>query len=348
MTFSSLPRNLRVAAVGMVFIAVTGHAAPASAQRGASDIASARQLYNEGIDLREKGDLRGALEKFRAAHALGNTPLTGIELCKLHALLSQPVEAREVCLGVGRIPPLVGETSRSADARRDAARVADEMTSKFSSVRLQVSGVPVGFEPTVIVDGALIPNAALGELRAVNPGHHDIVARIGDGRETRVAIEVASGESKTVSLPLVAGPSSLAPVAVGSGARVDEPRRRPNGLATAGFVAGGVGVAAGIVTGLVALSAKSSLASTCTSKICGPEDYDALDSAKRWGTVSTVTFILGGASALMGLVAIFVAPTQASQSNSRILPRDADARSAAKVSVGASVGLGGVGFHGAF
>src|SRR5690606_27203790 len=80
------------------FVALSAPAT-ALAQRTAQDIESARQLYNQGIELRDKGDLRGALDKLRAAHALGNTPITGIELCRTYAALRQPVEAREVCLG---------------------------------------------------------------------------------------------------------------------------------------------------------------------------------------------------------------------------------------------------------
>ena len=99
---------------------------PAYAQRSATDLESARQLYNQGVQLRDMGDLKGALEKLKAAHALGNTPITGLELCKTHAALVQPVEAREVCLGVARIPPLAGETPRSQDARSEAGRIAEE------------------------------------------------------------------------------------------------------------------------------------------------------------------------------------------------------------------------------
>src|SRR5687767_13536494 len=98
-------------------------AGPARAQRTAADLESARQLYNQGIGLRDAGDLRGALEKFRAAHALGNTPVTGIELCRTHAAMRQPVEAREICLGVARIPPTAQETQKSQDARSEAVRI---------------------------------------------------------------------------------------------------------------------------------------------------------------------------------------------------------------------------------
>ncbi|HEY8074144.1 MAG TPA: hypothetical protein VIF62_08545, partial [Labilithrix sp.] len=144
----------------------------ALAQRSAQDIESARALYQEGTALRDKGDLKGALEKFKAAHALGNTPITGLELCRTYGALKMPVEARETCLGVGRIPALAGETVRSQEARNEATRYAEELRAHeaFLRLRVRLQGPPTKREPTVTVDGAQIPAAALGEPRALDPG----------------------------------------------------------------------------------------------------------------------------------------------------------------------------------
>src|SRR5690606_2365598 len=158
-------------------------ASAAHAQPSAQDIETARQLYNEGLSLRDEGDMEGALEKFRAAHALGNTPLTGIELCRAHAALRQPVEAREACLAVGRIPFMRQETSRSKNARQEAARIAEVERGKIGSLRVKIMGVPVGREATVTIDGALVPPEALDAPRALNPGVHVITARVDDGPE---------------------------------------------------------------------------------------------------------------------------------------------------------------------
>lgn len=327
-----------------------GFEGAAHAQRSAADIESARQLYNQGIELREKGDLKGALEKLRAAHALGNTPLTGIELCKTHASLAQPVEAREVCLGVGRIPPLAGETSRSQDARNEAARVAEEMKPRISIVRLRVTGVPQGREPIVTVDGAPVPAAALGEARAINPGKHDISARVGNGPETRSQVDLAPGETKEIALPVTApAQDSSTPAVVqgpGQGYRGENPppKERSNGLATAGFIVGGIGVGIGAVTGIVALSGKSDLDKKCAEKICGVEEHDALDSAKRWGNVSTTFFIIGGAGLLVGLIATLSAPRSSAQAPA--LPARRVARQ--PMTVTPDFGPGGVGLHGSF
>ena len=341
------PRRRLRALPALGFVALcTVSTGPAFAQRSATDIETARQLYNQGTDLRDKGDLKGALEKLKAAHALGNTPITGVELCKTHAALAQPVEAREVCLGVGRIPPLAGETSRSVDARNEAARIAEDMRAKIAIVRLHITGVPQGREPIVVVDGATVPIAALGEGRAVDPGKHDISARIGGGPETRSQIDLAPGESKDITLPVTAPAQEATPVLPPPRGYEPEPGRPPpkshsNALATTGFIIGGIGVGIGAIAGIVAISDKSSLDDKCTNKQCGVPDHDALDTAKRWGNVSTAFFIIGGIGLATGLIALAAAP-------SRTTGRAPLPAAPKALAITPDFGPGGVGVHGAF
>lgn len=347
MTSSSRARRFKIGASCTLFALAT--TAPAFAQRSATDIETARQLYNQGVELRDRGDVRGALEKLKAAHALGNTPITGVELCKTHATLAQPVEAREVCLGVGRIPPLAGETARSQDARNEAARIAEDMRPRISVVRLHITGVPQGREPIVMVDGAPVPLAALGEARAVNPGKHDVSARIGNGPETRSQVDLAPGESKDITLPVTAPPQEAQPVEPyppRGGERNNPPRERSNGLQTAGFIIGGVGLGVGAITGIVALSEKSDLDNKCTDKICGVSDHDALDSAKRWGNVSTTFFIIGGVGALIALYAT-LNPPRSSTSTGLAVPSERKG-AMRTITVTPDFGPGGMGIHGAF
>jgi hypothetical protein len=335
-------------------LGVASFASPAFAQRTATDIESARQLFNQGMDLRDKGDLRGALEKLKAAHALGNTPITGVELCKTHASLAQPVEAREVCLGVGRIPPLVGETQHSVEARNEAARIAEDMRPKIAIVRLHITGVPQGREPIVVVDGAQVPLAALGEARAVNPGKHDVSARIGKGSETRSQIDLGPGETKDITLPVVAPAEEATPLPPAPGPDNPPPRReRSNSVATVGWIIGGVGVGIGAITGIVALSDKSDLDKNCTNNICGTADHDALDRAKSMGNISTVFFVIGGAGALMGLIATLAAPRSSSSSAVSAPPPPppkalASAPRTIRNTITPDFGPGGVGIHGSF
>ncbi len=320
-------------------------ASNAYAQRTAQDIESARQLYNQGIELRDKGDLKGALDKLRAAHALGNTPITGIELCRTHAALHQPVEAREVCLGVARIPPTSQETARSQEARTEAAKIAEEEKGKIGALRMKITGVPKGQAPIVQVDGVTVPPAALGQPRAVNPGTHAVSARVGSGVETKATLDTKEGETRDIEL-IVQAPAEAPPPVVGPGPTEETPREsakhgKSNSLATVSFVVGGVAAIVGVGSGIAAMSGESDLAEKCTNKLCGREYHDDLDSAKSWGNVSTASFIIAGLAVGVGLVS-----TLLNSSSSRRGSRDAPARTGVRVTP--TIGLGGAGFHGSF
>jgi hypothetical protein len=325
--------------------------APATAraqQRTAADIESARQLYNQGVELRDKGDLPGALEKLRAAHALGNTPITGLELCRTHAALKQPVEAREVCLGVARIAPTAAETPRSQEARAEAGRLAEQMKAHIGLLRLRITGVPPGRAPTVVVDGVLVPTAALGEPRAVDPGSHDIMAKVGRGPESRARIDVREGETKDLDLAVQAladEPPPPPPGAQPQGPYAYPPSRPPekkgSSLGTVGFVIAGVAGGIGAVAGLVALSGKSELDDKCANKICGVDEHDALDRAKTWGNVSTGMFVVAGAGLVLGLAGTLT--TKSSSSTGSV-----HAPEPKRASITPDIGPLGVGVHGSF
>jgi hypothetical protein len=316
-------------------------AGTASAQRTAQDIESARQLYNQGIELRDKGDIKGSLDKFRAAHALGNTPLTGIELCRTYAALRQPVEAREVCLGVARIPPLPQETSRSQEARAEAGRIAEAEKPKIGSLRLKVAGIPPGREALVLVDGTSVPTAALGEPRAINPGVHQITAKVGNGEETKATVETKEGEAKELALTVVA-PAEVAPPPPPPGGGTAPPgetkeEKKTSPLAIGSFVVAGVAGTIGIFTGLAASSGESDLENKCLNKQCGRELHDDLDSARSLGTTSTVAFVIAGVALGTGLVITLTGSK-----------KSAAAAPPARASVSPVVGFGGAGLRGTF
>lgn len=312
----------------------------AAAQRSAQDIESARQLFNQGIELRDKGDLAGALEKLRAAHALGNTPITGIELCRTHAALRQPVEAREVCLGVARIPPAPQETARSQEARVEAGKIAESERSKIGALKVRIAGVPAGMEPVVTIDGAPIPAAALNEPRAMNPGPHRVTARVGSGTPTTAAVETREGETREIELVVRApdGPAAGAAPATTTPPPSTTTATPPAGGSNAGkavsgvaFGLGGTALLVGLVAGIVAVGKESNLEEACPNERCGRAHWDDLDSARTWATVSTAFFVTSGVLLAAGLVTGIAIPGPAKSART-----------------GVNVSLGGAGLHGAF
>jgi hypothetical protein len=302
----------------------------------AQELETARTLYKEGKELRTRGDLRGALEKLQAAHALGNTPVTGIELARTFGMLSLLVEARETCLAIARIPVASDETEKSAQARVAAAKIAEELRPRIPTLLVKVDGVLRGEKPVVWIDDDALPQAAMGEPQKVDPGRHQVVVRAGEGRgarEARGVAEVSEAETGEVALtlPPVTFPPAEAPPQIPA---PSSPRTSPFvGVGVATAIAGS---AVGAIAGFLALDKKNALASECSvSRACDTLHGGSSDlaTARRWATASTVAFSVAGVGAVVALVAL--------------LTRGQDPPpQSAHASVW--VGLGPAGFYGSF
>lgn len=321
--------NLSVVAAVALGGASTLVAGPARADTvaSASDLESARGALLAGRALRAKGDLAGALEKFKAAHVLAHTPVTGIELAKAHAELGQPVEARDVCFEIGRMPIGVGETSRSREARAEANTLAEAMQGKVATLLVVLKATP-GRATVVRVDGVEVPEAALAAGRKVNPGKHVVTARIDEGPEASVSATLGEGEKKTVEL------APEAPKQVARGGPMDPPPQPPpavverktlSPLVPIGFGVGAAGLVVGSVAGIVAMSKKATLDSECktpttTPGLLGCDSGQGLSSARAVATVSTVGFVVAGVGAAVGIVGLLTPGTVRVGKQGRISP----------------------------
>jgi hypothetical protein len=291
----------------------------AHAEPSAADMETARDLFKQAKKLRDAGDLSGALEKFRAAHALAGTPITGVELGKTYAALGQLVEARETFLEVGRMPPGAKESPNAKAARAEAAKLEAEIAPRIPSITVKLAGVPAGATATVTIDGAIIPAAAIGLPRKVNPGKHLVAAKVGDGKESGVEITVAEKETKEASLTVEAPAPPTTTTTTGGVATSPTtttttsvtPSVTPassSGKSLSpwfwvGLAITGVGVTVGSITGAVAVSKASSVKSECNDTHCPPSAQSDIDGAKATGTISTISFIVAGAGATVAIIA---------------------------------------------
>jgi hypothetical protein len=181
--------------------AASGPRAASAQERSAGDIAQARELFNQGTELRTKGDNVGALEKLKAAHALADTPITGAELGKTFELVGQLVEAQEAFLSVARLPVRPEETPRSAAARRESALLVEQLRSRIPTVTVRITGVTTD-SVAVTIDGALVVKEALAGPRLINPGRHHILAKSTSGGTAETTVDVKEGEARDVELKI--------------------------------------------------------------------------------------------------------------------------------------------------
>jgi hypothetical protein len=306
----------------------------------AQELETARTLYKEGKELRARGDLRGALEKLQAAHALGNTPVTGIELARTEVMLGQLVEAREVCLYIARIPVALDETEKSAEARTEAASLAEELRPKIGTLLARVEGLAAGEPAHLSIDGAAVPDAAFGEAQKVNPGKHVVVVRAGEGpaaREVRGEAVVAEGQAAEIAITVPPPPAVTPPQPPPS--PPEQPASSSGSgpiIVRIGFATAIAGGAVGLIAGLTAMTKKGQLSSDCPQHTCdvaggGTPD---LNTARTWGNVSTAAFVVGGAGVVVGVVGLLMGKPAAKPSDAAL--------------VSPWLGIGAAGVHGRF
>jgi hypothetical protein len=288
--------------VALVFSLV--HARAAAAEPTAADVETARALYVEGLELRDRGDVETSLERFRAAHALAATPITSLELGRAMSLVGQLVEARELLLLVDRMPPNPSESAKATHARTEARTLAEQ-------IRPRIPTLVVGFSPSpprpprVLVDGVPVPQEALASPRRVNPGRHIVYAELGGARASQDVL-LLEGESKNVTLrlegslgaaPAPPAPASSADAGVGAWFYV-------------GVAVAGVGVATGTITGAIALSKASTLEAECFGTRCPRSAQSDLDTSRTMGTISTVAFVIGGLGGALAVVGWLTSPSE--------------------------------------
>lgn len=283
--------------------------ATALAEPTAADLESARELYKEAKALRDSGDLKGALQKFKQAHAYGQTPVTALELGRAHMQLGELVEAREVLLSIARMKVQPDETEKSAAARQEGADLAEELRPKIPTLDIKITGVPESAPVELTVDGAAVPVVSLSAVRKTNPGAHAIVVRSG-GREVKNDVTVAAGETKQVALAL---DGSAATASTGGTVSTTTPAGSDAGGGRAispvtwiGLGVGVAGIAVGSVTGIVAMGKASKADDACRGTVCPKSVENDVKSGRTMATVSTIGFAAGAAGLVVAAVGWFV------------------------------------------
>jgi hypothetical protein len=278
----------------------------AQAQPSAAQKETARGLMAEARELRERGDLQGALTRFSAADSLMGVPTTGFEMAVTQADLGKLVEARETLRRVLALPQGPDDPEPFQEARSKARALDQRLQGRIGALHFVVTGVAASESLVVTVDGESVPVAALGLPFRVNPGRHVVVARAG-GREAKNEIDALESRTVKVELPLAAPQApDVPPVQLDDAAAAPAPAAPPSEQAAAPaatskvpvitYVAGGVGLAGvlvGGITGMMAVAHKNAAARDCVDGKCPPSTWDDLDSARSLAAVSTVGFVVG-------------------------------------------------------
>jgi hypothetical protein len=304
-------------------------AASAGAQSDA-DKATARELGGEGQDALDKKDFKTAEDRFRRADQLYHAPTLALGLARAYAANGKYVEAHETYNRIIREGAPAGAPAAFQSAVDAAKNEIGAVAPKIGAVVISVTGAT---GPKVTLDDQPFSNAALGVKRAANPGTHVVRASAEGYKPAEARVTVTEGGTATANLTLENDPNAAAAAATGPAAPVTGPAAPAGGVSappaesegggssvkTIGIVLMGVGaagLAAGAITGIMAMGKHSSLSDECPDGKCAEDKQSDIDGYKTLGTVSTVGFIAGGVLAAGGAVLFFTAPKEGSRSAS--------------------------------
>jgi hypothetical protein len=341
MAFDSAPRYPAIAATWLV-LSIAHAASPprANADGTPSKTQLARDLMKRASQLRAAHDFAGALHAFRAADDIMHVPTTGFEVARAEVQLGQLVLAHNTLEQVRMIPAPSDEPQAFKDAREYARLLEEEIRPRIPKIRLHVDaggGHGSGDSVAVSVDGERNRLAAFDIPYEIDPGRHTLAARAADGTTAIQDVIVREGEERDVVLALASGapapPPSIAPEPV-----PPQPTAKSgHPLAWIAFATAGAAAVAGAITGIESFSHEHSAAARCAGNQCPPSTYADLDAAHGFATASTISFVVAGAAAALGVVALLTthdrAPTVAPPAARRASPW---------------VGFGAAGLGGAF
>jgi hypothetical protein len=245
------------------------------------------------------------------AESLLNAGKTAMEAGRCNELQGRLATAWSYYTEGARLAQLKGDTERAEAARR----LATEMEPKLSKLTVNAAA------PT--------PGMSVTRTRKDSPGERVVAVDVDGGQ---YVIEATAAGHKPFSTEITVGPQSdrqqvsipaLEPGAPEGTAPPPGDTTAPpadsagggEGLMTAGFIVGGVGVVGiglGAIFGIVASSTASGAEddpALCPNKQCTAAGREEIDSAETSATISTIGFGVGAAALVGGAVLVILGAT---------------------------------------
>lgn len=275
---------------------------PAFAQDATHDKAEA--LFNEGKKLMDGGHAAEGCAKLEASVGLvkggGNT--LALALC--YETIGKFASAQRSFQDALKLAQGKANAEREAIAKEHLASLGAKVP------QLVITGADGA---TVTIDGQPVSPPFSGV--AVDPGTHVVKATSDAGSDTQAA---TAKEGQKVTVTITLGGAAPAPSATSTTGAIPPPSDPPpagSGRKTAGYVIGGVGVAAlgvGAVMGIVAHGKHKDANDVCPGKICSSQKaVDDENSAKSFAWGANVGIGLGVVGLGVATYLLVTAPSSA-------------------------------------
>lgn len=297
----------------------------------ADNVADALKLFEEGKALRDEGKWAEACDKFSKSNALNRKPGVQLNLGECaerdnqfrRAWLLYDDAAREYDRTRADADAKLAATPTDEEAKVESARAiagaklarerADALSPKLAKVIVRVAEPRTDGLSVRIGDRAVPPAAAIVEL--LDAGTVVITASAPGRTPFTIEAKAVAGKQVEVDVP------ALAPLGGGGGGGgdpvADKPKRKASRVRLA-FGLGGGGALLLVVSGAVALKARSDYNTAekqCTrdadnNLVCGPELAKEIDSAGTKADIATAVGIVGGLALAGAVVVYFTAPRE--------------------------------------
>ena len=282
----------------------------------AADAPSAEALFRAGREASKRGEHAVACERFRESYRLDAAPGTLLNIAVCEEAQHQLAEAWETYQHV--LESLAPGDDRRAMVKERIA-VLDAQVPRLT-LNTDASGPP----PTVLRDGVQLSSGAFGVPLPIDPGEHRIAVRAPDKKARQYVVTLSEGER--LELQVEPGEDLLPEPAISrkpSPPQHVAPRAAPRSggraLRTAGYVAGGLGLAGFVGVGVLSALAfreKAQADENCPNRRCNDAGFQAVSRGDRLLRLADVGLVVG----ILGVTSAGVLIWQATRSEVRLQP----------------------------
>jgi tetratricopeptide (TPR) repeat protein len=199
---------LRYRLVSLLFATCLAASAQSNAEPSETDRSLAQSLFEQGKRLMDGGNFEHACPKLEESQRLDPRGGTLLNLALCHERQGKIATAWTDFKGA--------LSAARRDGRQDRITAAEEhiaaLEPKLPWLTLTATGVVEGEE--IKLDGAAVGRAAWGSPVSIDPGAHELRATAPGRKPWSLALTIAIGEKRTVTIPaLEADPNQAAPAA---------------------------------------------------------------------------------------------------------------------------------------
>ena len=257
------------------------------------DRARALELGRQGLALYNERRWVDAYERFERAEALVHSPVFVLYMARSKRELRELKNARVLYQRIAA-PAEPNEPETWQIARREAQSELELLRPRIPTVRIVTPATRVW------LDGASITTRVL----EIDPGEHEVVARMYSGKLVRKSFVIEEGE-RDVRVELIA-PRRAAPR---PRPVTEDPGKTQRIAGIALMATGGVLVSVGIGTGIAAVAKDGELEEACTDGVCPEANRDDVDAYYAVAHTTTVMLSVGAAALATGVVVYLTAPS---------------------------------------